>query len=201
MTSLILGTAEFNPAGYANIAPLEDAEKRRILGLARECGINMIDTAESYNSGEFIKNNAKGFCIYTKTRDWKVQLDWGPNELRGILYHYQPTENPIQLPFIHRWVNLGVSVYDQAQIPDERRILQIPYNIEMPEFERCFTTHRNVFVRSVFGRGTLLETHTLADCLADVLKHRPDGIIVGVKSARELEDIILAWESLHEKQG
>lgn len=192
--SLILGTAEFNPNGYAGMPALTTSEIRKILACAKEGGINIIDTADSYYCHHILKQDAKGFCIYTKTRDWKVPLDWGDNELRGILYHYKPDELAVKIPFVHRWVNLGVSVYDRRQLPDNpMRILQVPFSIETIEFKSCFWDFRTVFVRSVFGRGELLKRHSVKECLDYVKQYRPDGIIVGVKSAKELEGILKAY--------
>ncbi len=188
---LVLGTAEFNPAGYNGEAPPSLAEIKRIFALAREAGINLLDTASSYNCYEVIKNEARGFSIYTKTRDWIIPLDWGDNELRGILYHYQPGEDEKELPFVHRWVNLGVSVYDPLQLPTNKlRILQVPLNLGNPQFANVFTDYRTVFVRSVFARGQLLKEHSIKECLEYVAQFRPDGIIIGVKTVKELEEIL-----------
>lgn len=144
MTQLILGTAEFNPEGYAGHPALATKEMVKILHCAKEGGINIIDTAWSYYNEHILRDYAKGFCIYTKTRDWHVNLNWGENELRGILYHYQPEEEPKELPFVHRWVNLGVSVYDRAQLPDNKqRIIQVPFNIENRIFLGRMSTARH----------------------------------------------------------
>ncbi len=194
MTRLILGCAEFDPLGYAGKQTPSLKEVRSILSLAREGGINMLDTAESYNCANIIRREAKGFCIYTKTRDWRVNLDWGNNELRGILYHYDYAEKPVELPFVHRWVNLGVSVYDERQLPeDNKRILQIPFSLENFSFMGCFRKYRTVFVRSVFNRGECLKKYTVKECLDFVKDYRPDGVIVGVQSAKELNQILKAW--------
>lgn len=190
MTQLILGCAQFNPAGYDGKV-LTIKEIRAILDCAKAGGINILDTAESYGCNELLRTIAKGFCIYTKTRDWKVQLDWGKNELRGILYHYQPQESQVELPFVHRWVNLGVSVYDINQLPENKqRIIQVPFNLRNTMFRDVFKEYRTVFVRSVFDRGQLLDEYTIADCLWYVKLYRPDGIIVGVQSVKELEMIL-----------
>ncbi len=196
MSHLILGCAEFDPYGYGGKYPIALHEIRSILSLAKEGGITLLDTAESYGCTDVLKTEAKGFCVYTKTRDWRVNLNWGDNELRGILYHYQPNEALIELPFVHRWVNLGVSVYDKAQLPaNTSRILQVPFNIENRTFEGVFDDYRTVFVRSVFGRGNLLEKYSVKECLDFVKAYRPDGVIVGVNSAKELEKILTAWGS------
>lgn len=187
---IVLGTAEFNPSGYADILPLETNEIRKIFACAKEAGIRLIDTAESYNCHSVIKKYAKGFCIYDKTRDWKVHLEWGDNEFRGILYHYGLGENKVQFPYIHRWLNLGASVYSEIQLPEPVRILQIPFNIADTRFIECFTTHRTVFIRSVFGRGELLKKYSVKTCLDFVKGYRSDGVIVGVKHHRELEEIV-----------
>lgn len=194
MSQLIIGTAEFSPNGYAGQPYVPLSEVRSILSLAREAGITLLDTAESYGCVEILRKEAKGFCVYTKTRDWRVNLNWGDNELRGILYHYQEMEPVIDLPFVHRWVNLGVSVYNKSQLPSNTsRILQIPFNLENRMFAECFDDYRTVFVRSVFGRGELLKKYSVQECLNFVKAYRPDGVIVGVKTAKELEDILLAW--------
>ena len=188
---LVLGTAEFNPAGYNGEQAPALSEIKRIFALAKEGGISIIDTAESYNCYDIIRKEAKGFCIYTKTRNWVVPLDWGDNELRGILYHYQQGETQIELPFVHRWVNMGVSIYDTFQLPENKlRILQIPLNIIHKQFTGVFSDYRTVFVRSVFARGNLLSKYTIKECLDYVDQFRPDGIIVGVKTVRELEEIL-----------
>lgn len=188
---LILGTAEFHPLGYMGMPIVPIQEIRKIISCAKEGGINMIDTAEAYSCHDVIRKEAKGFCIYTKTRDWKVNLDWGENELRGILYHYSQEEEPVELPFIHRWVNLGVSVYTPYQLPENKaRILQIPFNIENTTFINCFEDYRTIYVRSVFGRGKLIEKYGIQDCLKFVEGFRPDGIIVGVQTTKELEEIL-----------
>lgn len=190
---LILGTAEFNPDGYNSMEVVTVPEVKKIFALAREAGINLLDTAESYGCHSLIKDYAKGFSIYTKTRDWSVNLNWGDNELRGILYHYRFNEERALMPHIHRWVNLGSSVYLKAQLPEEvTRIIQVPFNIKDCSFISVFDTYRTVFVRSVFGRGELLKEYSVKDCLAFVSRYRPDGIIVGVKSAAELEEILQA---------
>lgn len=191
-SKLILGTAEFNPFGYNREKCPTLKEIRKILTCAKEGGINIIDTAESYNCYGVIKQEARGFCIYTKTRDWKVNLDWGDNELRGILYHYGLNEKPIAFPFIHRWVNQGASVYTLDQLPNRVRITQIPFNIQEQQFGVALLSQRTVFVRSVFGRGKLLKKYSIKDCLDFVNEFRPDGIIVGVKTSKELEQILKA---------
>lgn len=191
---LILGTAEFSPEGYNNDKSPSDREIKKIIACAKEAGINIIDTAESYNCQDVIRKYAKGFCIYTKTRDWKVTLDWGDNELRGILYHYKPKEPRIQFPLIHRWVNLGASVYDLQQLPEENHIIQIPLHIHNLEFIDTLSTHRTVFVRSVFDRGELFKNYSIKFCLSLFKRLRPDGIIVGVKTVKELEVILKAYQ-------
>ncbi len=191
---LILGTAEFNRNGYIDAEIVSVLEIKKIFSLAHEAGIRLLDTAESYNCHDLIKGYAKGFSIYTKTRDWSVNLDYGDNELRGILYHYRFNEERQEMPFIHRWVNLGSSVYLKAQLPDEvTRIIQVPFNIKENSFVSVFEDYRTVFVRSVFGRGELLKEYSIGECLKFVARYRPDGIIVGVKSVKELEDILKAY--------
>lgn len=189
---LVLGTAEFNPAGYIDVLPIPVKEIKKILTCAKEYGITLLDTAEAYNCHKIIRQYAKGFCIYTKTRNWKVNLDWGQNELRGILYHYGVDERPVIFPDIHRWVNLGASVYTANQIPEAIRITQIPFNIEDIRFSSVLQTHRTVFVRSVFNRGELLKKYNVKECIQFVASFRPDGIIVGVKTAKELEEVCKA---------
>lgn len=191
---LILGTAEFNPEGYNKQPRVNILEIKRILSCAKEAGINIIDTAESYNCQEIIKKFAKGFCIYTKTRDWKVTLNWGDNELRGILYHYVPNEPQVKLPYIHKWVNLGVSIYNFEQLPENKlRILQVPFNINNTQFQYCFNQFRTVFIRSIFGNGRLLKKYFIKDCIRFIKQQPIEGVIVGVRSVKELEEILKAY--------
>lgn len=189
---LILGTANWNPQGEKGYPIVPISEIQKILDCAKEAGILMIDTAESYNTHDIIKKYAKGFCIYTKTRDWRVHLDWGENELRGILYHYTMDEDRIELPFIHRWINLGSSVYELHQLPTEvTRIVEVPMSIYVQQFKEIFGEFRTIFVRGIFARGKLLkEGYTVKNCLDYVKQFRPDGIIVGPETVKEFEEIV-----------
>src|SRR5207302_2048135 len=135
--------------GYGGKPSIPIIEIKRIIACAKEGGINILDTAESYECQDIIRKYVKGFCIYTKTRDWKVTLNWGDNELRGILYHYLPEEAKITLPFVHRWVNVGVSIYGEAQLPfNALQIVQMPFSIDNWSLIEAFDCYRTLFIRS-----------------------------------------------------
>lgn len=173
---LILGTAEFGmrPYGDGITAPPNRQEILKILNLAWESGIDTLDTADTYGT-EAITDLFGGFKQIFKSR--KVQ---------GAYYHYAPGESRIE----------GVkqaSVYDLEQVQGLDSVI-VPLNINNTLFKDVKAPI--VYVRSVFDRGKLLkEGYTVKDCLTFVKRHSPQGVIVGVNSVKELEDILKAWSA------
>ncbi len=179
MTDLILGTAEFGPKPYGEgvQVPPSMSEIIRILNLAYEGGIRVLDCAEGYET-ETLEPYFGGFGRINKNRNQRQTNRY---------YHYQPGENPIDTIF--------ASVYDFEQLASYSIV---PFNINNPLFAtRVLNDPNRTIVRSVFDRGRLLKQgFTIKDCLSFVYRHKPQDVIVGVNSVKELEEILLAWESL-----
>ena len=182
--NLILGTAEFDPRGYAGKKPLEFKEKVRILNLAWEGGIRLLDTSYAYGYDDELNKYAGGFHKLLKTRD-----------VRTGFYHYRQDELPVA----------GVtnaSVYTKEQLVGKHEFI-VPLSINNTLFGEFVlqrshmwngtSQYMGTYVRSVFDRGRLLKQgYTVKDCLSFVNRHSPTGIIVGVNSVKELEQILKA---------
>jgi len=172
---LILGTAEF---GHPNYAPFPTKlQILRILNLAWEAGIITLDTADSYNCNDLLSNWAQPFSLMVKTRD----IDKVKNN--NYIYHYQMQEKPIE-------GILEASVYTEEQMAGLNTVI-IPFNINDTYLAKIYVPE--VFMRSVFGNGQLLKEYTVKDCLDFVKRHEPTGIIIGVRSERELEEILKVY--------
>ncbi len=167
---LILGTAEFDPKGYAGKPPVGKKEVVRILNLAYEAGVTTLDTAVAYNVDESLFG---GFGLIRKSKELR------PDHF----YHYSTAEEP-------RVEALKASIYSLEQAKDVNEVI-IPLNINNTVFKdvRAPIT----YIRSVFDRGRLLPEYTVKDCIGFVRRHNPQGIIVGVNTVTELEEILKAW--------
>lgn len=173
---LILGTAEFHPEGYAGKACPSIKEIIRILNLAWEGGIRTLDTAEAYNNKEVLDKYAGGFGRINKSRYE------GISNCDLQYYHYKETEEPRQ----------GItyaSVYTKEQLAGLEHVI-IPFSINNTLFAGPIYK-RPPILRSVFDRGRLLEQgYTVKDCLSFVKRYHTEGVIVGVNSVKELEEIL-----------
>lgn len=192
---LILGCAEFGPKPYGTAKePISLAEVDRILTLASSAGIDILEGAESYNCDSVLQN-PKFDVIYKVIAPFsldRVLSRINKPRLLGLMYHHTK-ETQAQMPYNDiRVVYRGSSVYKHSQIFGSEEILEVPLNLENREFEK--TTANVKLVRSVFGRGELLKKYSVKDCL-DFVKSNPTvhGVIVGVNSKRELEEILKAW--------
>jgi hypothetical protein len=170
---LVLGTAEF---GHPDYAPFpEKKEIVKILNLAWNNGIRLLDTADTYNLEE-LEGLFGGFKKLNKSRTDKEAF-----------YHYKPLESRIE----------GVkkaSVYDLAQLEGLKEAI-LPLNINNTTFASIswgMGTKR--YARSVFDKGRLLsEGYSIQNCLDFVKRHPVDGVIVGVRSVDELLQVLNAW--------
>lgn len=181
MVDLILGTAEFDPKGYAGKPVPSQREIIRILNLAYEGGIRTLDCADTYGTEEIEKYFA-GFNRINKSRDL-AKTD--------SFYHYKPGEE----------AKIGIkkaSVYDLGQVWGLKETI-IPLNINNTLFLKT-SLDCSPYIRSIFDRGRLLaEGYTVKDCLSFVYRRGPKGVIVGVSSVKELDELLTAWGSLNAK--
>ena len=192
---LILGTANFGGQyGYGESPSL--AEIERILTVAADAGIEYIDTAPAYNC-DYAYN---GFRVITKT----------PFYYLGVRYHAVLEHDPDGRLIAAKeaktlgWVDkFGISIYTVEQMqkalhgnPD---IIQLPMNIAdnrfipyLPELhKRGIEVHaRSVFLQGALLTGRGLPKYTAAQCLAFVLAQDVDGVIVGVNTAEQLQELV-----------
>jgi aryl-alcohol dehydrogenase-like predicted oxidoreductase len=203
---LILGTAEFGQAyGEGVRQPPTELEIQNIMALAYKAGISTVDTALLYNCqkivGTFLPYETQ---VITKIRPFRKDLyDQCVAELhhpiQTVLYHcdYAPMERIKWAPPCE----VGASIYLESQLMDAIKfipkisVIQAPLNLRetwivsyMPMLKRLGI---KLHVRSVFKRGQLLSGgYTVKECLDFVKKHNVDGIIIGVNSAKELQEIL-----------
>jgi aryl-alcohol dehydrogenase-like predicted oxidoreductase len=190
---LILGTANFG-GQYGHGASPSLAEIERILNVAADAGIEYIDTAPAYNC-DYAYN---GFKVITKTPfdfgDYYALLEHDPDGDMGAATAAKT------LGFVEK---CGASIYTPERMmkvlhgkPD---IIQLPMNIADNRFIPYLTElHKRgveVHARSVFLRGALLTGRklpkfTAAQCLAFVLAQDVDGVIVGVNTAEQLQELV-----------
>lgn len=169
---LILGTAEF---GHPSYDPHPDKKEIiRILNLAWESGIRTLDTADSYHT-EHLEPYFGGFKRLFKSRT-----------AREAFYHYKPLESPIR--FIKR-----ASVYDLEQLEGLREVI-VPLSLNNTKFVDKLDQINIVYARSVFDNGKLLqEGYSVRDCLSFVKRQPVNGVIVGVRSVKELMEILTSY--------
>lgn len=167
---LILGTSEFGHPDYAPHPPKQEIVK--ILNLAWNNGIRWLDTADTYNLDP-LKGLFGGFRQLFKSRVAK-----------DCFYHYKPNE--ARLEGLEK-----ASVYDLEQIEGLKEVI-FPLNINNTTFSSIkFSMAKKYYARSVFGKGSLLEEgYSVKDCLDFVKRHPVNGIVVGVRSLRELDQIL-----------
>lgn len=186
---LVLGTAEFNPAGYNNDKCPSKKEIVRILNLAWEAGIHTLDCADSYGCNELLGECNQGFTSILKTRDLDKCYQSYFESYPEWYYHYgldEPVRSSLQY----------ASVYGKWQITQELQKVIIPFNINNTAFRYVehSCTLRSIYLRSIFDRGRLFKQgYTVKDCLTFAKRfYHPQlsGIIIGVKSVKELEAIL-----------
>ena len=197
---LILGTANFGGQyGYGESPSL--AEIERILNVAADTGIEYIDTAPAYNC-DYAYN---GFKVITKTPFRFGGYEHYYNKCYALLQHDPDGGLDIvsfakTLGFVEK---VGISIYTVEQMqkalhgnPD---IIQLPMNIAdnrfIPYLPELHKRGIEVHARSVFLQGALLEGRgvpkfTAAQCLAFTLAQDVDGVVVGVNTADQLQELV-----------
>ncbi len=206
---LILGTAAFGTKYGANGYPKPTrAQVEDILDVARAGGITMVDTAPAYGDmPEF-----DGFDVVTKT-------PWDGSDAYAVLVHDPDGVTEMRALARRRNYGVGISVYTPAQLeralafPLEMDVVQIPLSIAdgrfLPYLEELHLRGIEVHARSVFLQGALLmdsppievPRRTVAECLGFALAQLVDGVVVGVHTAAQLEELLavepLPQECLH----
>ena len=190
---LILGTANFGGAyGYGESPSL--AEIERILNVAADAGIEYIDTAPAYNC-DYAYN---GFNVITKTPfnfgNYYAILEHNPD------YDMEVARLAKTLKFVKKF---GISIYTveqmQKALHGDPDIIQLPMNIAdnrfIPYLPELHKRGVEVHARSVFLQGALLTGRkvpkfTAEQCLAFVLAQDVDGVIVGVNTAEQLQELV-----------
>lgn len=179
---LILGTAEFckTPYGEGIASPPSRQEIVKILNMAYDSGITTLDTSDQYDYLDGMQELFNGFSRIEKSRTIPEDRRYfGPP-----YYHYKQDE-AIQ-PGIDR-----ASVYTKEQLKGLTSAI-IPVSINRTDLISLAPTHW--YARSVFDRGRLLkEGYAVKDCLSFVKRQHPNGVIIGVNSVAELEEILKAW--------
>ena len=193
---LILGTAQFGSNyGIKQDGQPSPHEIDRILKTARRAGIDKVDTAPAYgNMVDF-----DGFKIITKTpysgmKDYYALLHHNPyGRIEDIIFAKK-------LGFVEK---VGISVYTPEQLErviDQIDIVQIPLNLAdnrfIPYLPELHRRGIEIHARSAFLQGALLigayglPQCTVADCLGFVLAQDVDGVVVGVNTAEQLQELV-----------
>lgn len=193
---LILGTAEFGPVPYGTAKdPVPLAEIDGILNLAAKGGITILEGSEYYGC-DVVLQNPKFDVIYKVDSPYSLDrclMNTGRNRFMGLLYHHHDAHTKAQMPQKDPRVSyVGSAVYSHSQILGSEDMIQVPLNIDNREFEKVTAPVK--IVRSIFGRGELLKKYSVKECL-DFVKGNPTvhGVIVGVNSKAELEEVLKAW--------
>lgn len=208
---MILGTANFGNE-YKGLR-LDYKASSAILDKARELGIWNLDCARSYGTAEqfiatYCQETGSMFQVYTKGRsrdDYERSRQILGGNLWRWLYHMRG--------FNQEWFDFpdiidGVSCYgDEWRAVQKIRpleILQVPWNIiDRRHTKTVVEAHLQeikVFARSLFIRGEAFRWPRIAGlhmwmwCLQDLPDF--DGIIVGVDTPQQLEEIAKAPKGL-----
>ena len=194
---LILGTANFYHEYGINGVQLRHSEIDRILDTAREAGIEYIDTAPAYlnrwNDWDMLHvPDFTGFKMIQKT-PWQGRA-W------ALLQHNPDGIPPARNELVE---NVGISIYTveqmQAALHYPIDIIQLPMNIAdnrfIPYLPELHKRGVEVHARSVFLQGALLTGRkvpkfTAEQCLAFVLAQDVDGVVVGVNTAEQLQELV-----------
>jgi aryl-alcohol dehydrogenase-like predicted oxidoreductase len=203
---LILGTAEFGQVyGFGVKEKPSVTQVKEILDCAKEAGITKIDTALSYGCqpllGDLLDNS---FEIITKapalTLDLYLQClqELNRDQIYAILLHCS-FQSAISVCPVLPCSRVGASVYCESQLEQvlankAYSVVQLPLNIRetwaIPYITALRQRGVEVYARSVFKRGELLsQGYGVKECL-EFVKDRVDGLVIGVNSRKELEEIL-----------
>jgi aryl-alcohol dehydrogenase-like predicted oxidoreductase len=209
ISRLALGTAQFGMAYGPSGRQIPLEECRAIISTARASGIDTIDTATAYGNAQqrLDEIGVADFRVVTKIMG-DEPID---GHYYGVLMHRPSAElydRLYRLKASGIAKKIGISVYTTAELEDlvprfQFDLVQAPFNLGLMELATSGWLKRlkdlgiEVHTRSVFGRGELLPSHTVAECLALPLSHPEiDRIIVGVDSAAQLQEIVDCAQSL-----
>ncbi len=186
---LAIGTANFGQEYHGTRCKDIDA----ILDYCQCVGIDMLDTAESYN------------WDYTKVNDYfkivtKIKNDEKPRKsVYAILAHRQPLVHDLARICSYKSQNycqkIGISVYETSQSYwVEMNIIQLPYSLWDRRFESFLPVYKKrgieIHVRSIFLQGKILQEGKAdaKDCIAFALMNpNVDRVIIGVDSLDQLK--------------
>ncbi len=190
---LVLGTAAFgSDYGVRRDGQPTPRQVEKILALARQAGIDMVDTAPAYGC----ECDFEGFNVVTKT-------PWDGSYCYAVLVH--TPDDLSELPeLIESDVKAGVSVYTpeqlEAALEYDIDIVQFPLSIVDGRFLPYLKTLRRRGIkshaRSVFLQGALLMPTPglprldVPTCLGYVLGQDVDRVVVGVNNIAQLIEIV-----------
>lgn len=212
---LALGTANFaHNYGIANHHRPSDSEIQRILEVARQAGIELIDTAQAYGCDMKLFD---GFDVINKISSANATIP--PSY--GLLAHNANVDMMSLIMAKYRGIvkKIGAAVYSPDEIPNLLMypidIIQLPLNVFDTRFCHLLPVLKakgiEVHIRSVFLQGLLLMhnppfataqvrrlqrtakacTYTPAQyALGRVLACGGDVVVVGCNSAEQLAEIV-----------
>jgi aryl-alcohol dehydrogenase-like predicted oxidoreductase len=183
---LAIGTAQFGSSyGIKQDGQPTPDEINKILNLARQAGIDTIDTAPAYNCD----------CDFTCFK--VVQKTPYRGECYALLAHDPEAGLPK-----HKTAKIGVSVYTPEELEryiDDIDIIQLPLNIAdnrfLPFLPKLRERGVEIHARSVFLQGALLIGYGVPKlgvkvCLGYALAQDVDRVVVGVNSVQQLEELL-----------
>ena len=197
MVQLALGTAQFGKS-YGMKDPVPSLKEiKRILKLAKKSGIEVIDTAPSYQCRN---KSFEGFKIIQKTPYL--------GESYGLLQHDPDgdIQEVLNIKETGKTQKIGISIYTIPQLKNALKfpidIIQIPLNIVDGRFLPYLSIFKErgieIYVRSIFLQGALLMDNPpvkvpkldVGTCLGYVLNQNIDYVIVGVNSETQLKELL-----------
>ena len=212
---LALGTANFaRNYGIANHHRPSDSEIQRILEVARQAGIELIDTAQAYGCDMKLFD---GFKVINKISSANATIP--PSY--GLLAHNSKVDMMSLVMAKYRGIvqKIGAAVYSPDELPAHLMypidIIQIPLNVFDTRFCHLLPALKakgiQVHIRSVFLQGLLLMHnppfataqvrrfqrtakaygYTPAQyALGRVLASGGDVVVIGCNSAEQLDEIV-----------
>ena len=199
MSVLILGTANFG----VEYKGRKVQDPHGVLGLAAVAGM-AVETARAYGVaerivGEWGESNGYPSLIIGKGNSlFEKRLS---ERILGKIDIYLAHSGECFDPSIHD----GLSAYERTDDDSDAKIVEVPLSILDQRWMSVPTTSPSRrLVRSIFARGAVFERPALkriaADtgfsivelCLGFVRHHKPAGIVVGVDSVAQLDEIMAA---------
>jgi len=196
---LAIGTANWGHRyGLSNVQVSED-EQKRILDYCQSIGIDMIDTATTYNWNWTEVDSS--FKVVTKGNGY----DEFPRKVYGYLAHGGIVWQSFVCRVLNRQAHKrGLSIYEPKEIPHFgtfgvtlAEIVQVPYSVYDRRFEHHFANLKSkdieIHVRSIFLQGRILKETDLKphECLAFCLMNpHVNRVIIGADSLEQLKQTV-----------